>query len=469
MVQCWRIASSPLLILALCGCDVILDVDEDRSPRCSTDEQDRYRCNGNVSQRCGDDLEWRDEATCTDATPVCSASSGRCESITQVAAGGAHTCAVLSDGTVWCWGLNASGQVGTPPSQSAQVRTPAPLQGISDVLRIQLGGSDEIGHSCALLESGQVSCWGANDAHQLGTGEESTDDRSTPVVVPGIEGASALSLGSHHACAVVAGGRVTCWGANQFGQAGQDPLVHQTVATPTLVDGLDDVEELAAGAIHTCARTKQGAVKCWGSNESGQCGVLPINPGGPILPPREVPGLDGAKRIAAGSHHTCATSGPSGEEVVLCWGAESCGQLGAGITCNEGCPVLWDECSQAEPTQATAGERSFAVSELALGAYHTCTISYASNSVRCWGRNNRFQVKQSDTNPVFDVTQTNQLGALQVSAGGYHTCILTSDGAMVCWGSNEFGQLGSGLADQRHGPARVSWTSAVPAEDSPAP
>jgi len=216
----------------------------------------------NVSGQLGD-------GTTTDrTTPPASAPLGAPgATAVAVATGASHTCAVDSDGKVWCWGNGADGQLGYSAAQNA---TPGavPLPPVTPGSGVLSAGG---AHTCAVTAAGELRCWG----------------RFTPTAAPApasgiidVPGAFGVASGGDHACAIAGGDRhVECFGANDYGQLGDGGTTASV--TPVTIEGLDDVEELAAGALHTCARRANGKVACWGANTSGQLGdgtplTLPI-------------------------------------------------------------------------------------------------------------------------------------------------------------------------------------------------
>jgi alpha-tubulin suppressor-like RCC1 family protein len=257
----------------------------------------------------------------------------------RVAAGAHHTCAI-SLGTLWCWGENADGEVGIPscparePPAKCKVR-PARVEGLAgEITAVALGRA----HSCAVA-GGVAQCWGANDRGQLGDG--TTAGRSTPAPVRGISGAvTALAAGGDHSCAL-AGGKAFCWGANDRGQLGDGTAEDRLEAVASA--GLPaEVTALAAGSGHTCAAS-HGGVTCWGDDREGQLGGGPragLNPR-PVAVP-DVPGDVSA--LAAGADHVCAVRA---ERRVVCWGDNDFGQLGSGDAPADHAgpvsPVAWDD------------------------------------------------------------------------------------------------------------------------------
>jgi alpha-tubulin suppressor-like RCC1 family protein len=226
---------------------------------------------------------------------------------TAIAAGDAHSCALLADGTVQCWGLNDYGQLGngniTPALAPVQVcgigPIPNPTTGCptgTTATAIAAGGS----HSCARLSDGTVKCWGSNADGQVGN-NTTTPRFLTPVAVTGIGTATTVAAGTGHSCARLADGTVKCWGLNADGQLGDSSTTD--APAPVTVSGINTAMEIAAGGNHSCARLSSGAVQCWGQNADGQLGNgNTTNTPAPVT----VSGVSNAAAIATGSHHSCA-------------------------------------------------------------------------------------------------------------------------------------------------------------------
>jgi alpha-tubulin suppressor-like RCC1 family protein len=184
-------------------------------------------------------------------------------SATAMTTGAYHSCAVLGNGTLRCWGRNGQGQLGDGTFMNSS--TPVPVSGITGATAVSGGG----GHSCALLADGTVHCWGENGDGQLGDGTTLT--KSNAIGVTGITGAVAVSTGWAHTCAVLVDGTVRCWGANEFGQLGDGTTTR--ALTPVQVRGITGAVSVTAGWWHhSCALLSSGAVRCWGANDWGQLG-----------------------------------------------------------------------------------------------------------------------------------------------------------------------------------------------------
>lgn len=185
--------------------------------------------------------------------------------VVQIAAGAEFACARLGDGTVRCWGRNDRkqlGDMGDPaPARGARAvaaidrrSVPVPVNGVAAIVQIALGAA----HACVLATEG-VRCWGAADRGQIGG---TKDDRAPASKIEGLASIAELVAGGAHTCARPYRGDVVCWGANDAGQLGDGTTSDRI--TPTVTPGLADAVQLAAGPAQTCARLGNGSVRCWG-------------------------------------------------------------------------------------------------------------------------------------------------------------------------------------------------------------
>ena len=198
----------------------------------------------------------------TTAPPV----GGPSGSVRDVTAGGLHTCALLVDGTVKCWGSNDYGQVGDGkfPSATSDVMTPSTVVGIGNATAVTAGAV----HSCALLSTREVMCWGSNVRGQLGDG--TTDHAGIPVAVTGIDHASAVVAGGDHTCALLADATIACWGLNSTSQMGDGTTTNTSVPVP--VAGVSGALSIAAGRGHTCASAPRRNRYLLGLEQTGPVG-----------------------------------------------------------------------------------------------------------------------------------------------------------------------------------------------------
>ncbi|MBI3774575.1 MAG: hypothetical protein HY273_03320 [Gammaproteobacteria bacterium] len=187
--------------------------------------------------------------------------------VTALTAGPTHTCAATSVGDVQCWGSNSNGELGNGSTLPNTSITPVTVPGLSGMVTALQAGYL---YTCALSSSGAVQCWGYNYNGQLGNG--STSYISPAVTVAGLSGsATALTAGGQHSCALISTGVVQCWGINTSSELGNGNTMNSS--TPVTVKGLTELASaVAAGFSHTCAVSITGAVQCWGLNNSGQLG-----------------------------------------------------------------------------------------------------------------------------------------------------------------------------------------------------
>ena len=394
--------------------------------------------------------------------------------VAAIRAGYYHSCARMTDATMRCWGNNFHGETGTAAEINYQ-NTPANVSGLgSQVAAFALGYH----HSCAVLIDTRLQCWGMNDDGQVGNGEVALPlSRLEPVGVATLgSGVIALGSGSHHNCAVTSGGQMKCWGRNGAAQLGDGSTLRRF--TPVTVAGLPGATQMVqAGNDHSCA-LNSGAVRCWGDNYFAQLG----SPGAlPPSPPRLVPTLPGSTTaISAGAYHTCAVNS-AGQ--VTCWGISPFGYNGNPISLadlldgigavaaggNHSCALTtsgtvkcWGDNSSgqfgyhgSDSPYATVPITGFSgnVQAISAGGEHSCAVLDVGR-VECWGSSSYGQ--GGSPAPVGFIG----LDSIQaVHAGGFHNCALTTTGGVKCWGNNAFGQLGDGTTTTAYVPVDVTGLS----------
>jgi alpha-tubulin suppressor-like RCC1 family protein len=286
--------------------------------------------------------------------------------------------------------------------------SPIPLNGLSN----------GVTYSCAVSA--------ANDIGESSQGPAINIARPTA--------ADAISADNLHTCAVTSGGGLKCWGSNGYGQLGGCCGVQ-----PVDVVGMSsDVVSVAAGGSHTCALSATGGVKCWGDNAYGQVGDGTTTR---RYEPVDVAGLtSGVVGISADSRFTCALTASGG---IKCWGFNDYGQLGSAGT--NTLPV--------DIAGMTSG-----VIAVTAGGSHICALT-DTNAVKCWGRNDYGQLGRGTTttlehSPMEVMGLANDIVAL--TAGDLHTCALTSNGGIKCWGGNQAGQLGAAVGTRSSVPVDVT-------------
>ena len=359
-----------------------------------------------------------------------SAEPARAAGTAAVSVGRLHTCALTAAGGVKCWGYNNAGRLGN--GKTADSSAPVGVIGLtSGVVAVSAGG----GHTCAVTDAAGVECWGRNEYGQLGNG--STAYSSAPVDVIGLSsGVAAISAGWNHTCVVTAVGGAKCWGQGVFGQLGDGTMTDSSA--PVDVSGLSGgVAAVSAGGGHTCALTVAGGVKCWGYNNDGQLGNGTMS--GPescfagvacSKTPVNVSGLtSGVAAVSAGATYTCVVTAAGG---VKCWGYNDAGQLGNGTAAASSMPT--------DVVGLTTGAAA-----VSAGDRHTCGLT-VTGGVKCWGRNGNSQLGDgtfADSSVPVDVVVLAS-GWAMVGAGVIHTCAVTGEGGVKCWGGDFYGQLGQG-------------------------
>ncbi len=357
-----------------------------------------------------------------------------------------HVCGITSGNALACWGEGSSGQLGN--GYFANQATPAPVAaaGTSLWAWASVGGA----HSCATQTDGTLWCWGANTRGQLG--DNTTDMRTAPVQESSLAtdwgaSAAALSLGGEHTCAIKSSGpphALYCWGANASGQLGDGSSTPRTQPVPIGAAGAD-WSVAKAGAFHTCAVDGGGALYCWGNNNYGQLGD------GSTTARNQVPAAPVAggpwASVAAGAYHTCAITAGTSPGRLFCWGWHYYGELGIGAgapnTCGSGVPCA---VSPQRVGAATDWAAVFAAYDL------TCAIN-TSGALYCWGSDRFGQVGDGAGADSCGVSRPCRYSPAAVGADvdwavvypGYsHACAGKIDGSIYCWGTQEYGQAGDG-------------------------
>jgi alpha-tubulin suppressor-like RCC1 family protein len=301
-----------------------------------------------------------------------------------IAAGAAHTCAVVGDGQVKCWGAGSAGQLGLGNDASALV-PPAPTVALPGAATAVVAGAD---YSCALLAGGQAACWGDGARGQLGAGDTAAHTAPAGPISFGAT-ATALAAGRQHACALLANGRIACWGANDKGQLGRGDTRDRT--RPETVDtGPARASAIAAGGDTTCVLLDGGAVRCWGANDGGQLGLGDAMPRATVQPGGVALGTGrNAAGVAVGGTFACALLDTA---QAKCWGDNRTQQLGAPIAG----PAYGDgpnETGDFLPQAAQGGGRS--LRGIVAGRAHACAI-LDTGDARCWGDNAHGQLGAGD-------------------------------------------------------------------------
>lgn len=431
--------------------------------------------------------------------------------IRSVVAGQDHTCMLAANGDVKCWGWNYFGQLGL------DVREPTVnLIGREgrDLPALKIRGSATIAltaglvHTCALNDEEEVRCWGNHTDGKLGypqlaqetIGNEIVNGEGEMETLPAVDlgrgaRARAVAAGRHHTCAILQAGQIKCWGQNTYVQLGvctgipREPGICESPAfvgtqLGTMGDAIQPVAlgdesvldggasgsesgtrernalKVATGGYFTCANLNDGAIRCWGMDYHGQRGLpnpatgYPMPGGDNDLWDAVLNSPGGATDVVVGHDHSCAIM--KDDASVRCWGKNDKGQLGQ------------DQPDDIHSEQMTTLDSIFPpgvrIKRLAAGENHTCALS-EEHELRCWGSDEFGQLGIEDKSALgiegdvgdeedeMSKLQPIQLGegnyAVDVAAGYNHTCAILNNGRLKCWGKNTYGQLGLKDTDNR--------------------
>lgn len=438
--------------------------------RCVLDTSGRVRCWGENSRGQLGDATFERRSTPTPVRGV--------PRLKQLSVGNVHACGLSPRGRIWCWGDDSAGQLGL--GAPTRWRTP---RGASPTLRAALHGAAGYNHACAikpdrsvwcwgspsfaarstlvyryrytprrqtgvrgavalasfstttcaLLADTTVWCWGDGLNHTLGR-PRGHDQPPRPGPVYGLRGATHLSVGHDHACAIKGDRSVWCWGGrfHRRPTGGPRPAHGKTTAPAPTQRVFAEAIALASGWQHSCAIRRDGTVWCWGANDRGSLGDSPLKPLGR---PVQVRGIRQARSVAAGFLHSCATTGDGS---VWCWGDNRQGQLGT-----------------PSPRQSPTARRVPGVPKAAAvyaGNFHSCART-AKGRLWCWGRT--MSARRLEQAPQKPSPMPGLRPVTHAWLGDRFTCALERGGAVRCWGDNPQGQLGRRPVPHHARPVRL--------------
>lgn len=386
----------------------------------------------------------------------------------DISSGYRHACALNASGELKCWGSNTYGQIGDDSYTFAAISTPGSIPGLETeiIADYEAGGFN----TCIINSSGALKCWGDNNYKELGNPSYYFWASGTPVQVSGLEsGVTDVAIGHSFICALKEDGDAYCWGLDYKRLFDNNELIF--VETPQLVETNFSFNSIYANGSDVCAITTDGQVACWVSgstpslisglenvltvsiSEIEKCALIAATESEePKVMcwgdvPTEVTGLNGTPlELAAGKEHTCAIVQNAGVNSVMCWGRNREGQLGIGSTTDVNTP--------------TTVPNSNGAIKLSAGEFHTNMLT-DTGLIRSWGANTEGQLGNGALfRRQLPIHIQNKYPSLNVPlknivSGEYHTCALTEMGSVWCWGGNNFGQVGNGTTQYTPDPVQI--------------
>ena len=350
------------------------------------------------------------------------------------------TCAVTAAGVGYCWGTDVNGQLGSSANLGA-VPQPNQIDGAGAVAMISVTNTT----ACMLDRAGAVSCWGTAIPSMGGTGTTTSD---VPLVVTFNKPFKAVTAGSGFVCALDAQGAAYCWGRNAFGNLGTGDSLTRLVPTP--VAGNLTFSTISAGLVDVCGIASSGDTYCWGAGDipplAGMANTGPT--------PTRVPGSLRFSSISVGGLTACAVAADT--RAAYCWGANFDGKIGDGSQTRRELPTPVSGGLQFESIRASRANSTIS---------HTCGVT-TNGSAYCWGGNTKGQIGSASTSTctVGGITAPCTLAPVRVQglsdvvridAGLDHTCALTRQHEIRCWGDNAAGELGDGTMTPSAAPVLV--------------
>lgn len=346
-----------------------------------------------------------------------------------LAAANEHSLALRGDGTVWAWGANWAGQLGTGTTVGKVL--PVMVAGLTGAVAVEAGNA----FSHVLKSDGTLVAFGDNSYGQLGNG--TTTASYLPAAVSGLTGVVAVSGAEDHVLALKGDGTVYAWGRNLNGEVGDGTTTQRS--SPIAVSGLTTISAISTGRNFSVALKQDGTINSWGVNGAGQLGNgTTSNSSSPV----SVSTISTATAISAGTLHAMALLG---DGTVRAWGYNYYGQLGdgtSGVFANKPSPV------------AVAGLDNV----IAIGAGATFSVALKNDgTVWTWGSNSMGELGDGTTTDRGSPAQVAGLPSIvKIAAGSYHVLAMTADGTVYSWGQNVDGQLGDGTTSGRLSPVQIS-------------
>jgi len=411
--------------------------------------------------------------------------------LAALSVGGTHSCVIRMDSTTWCWGYGNYGQIGDG-GVYASGTMPNQVQFENNLSAISI--STGYFHSCAILSDNSMQCWGRNEQGQLGIGSLDNKHSPTKVQLPQGRTALAISLGNSHTCAILDDFSIRCWGNNDFGQIGDGTTDDRTTPSSVILSGLNNPLQISSGYDSTCALFDDGSLQCWGSNDYGQLGIGSTTQSSSPQSLNSISHLE-ASSVTVGNYFACANFHDGSPR---CWGIGTSGQLGTGLNSNSNVPTLAKDYFGANEDgfMLVQGTETSIPIHVAGWEFDSTLMSVlplglewndSTNSIRLDGRlpiGNyttivQFTAGSYTANVAVDIMIIERIDPwsdrvpshthgmailddvdsnfpLDLDVGGSHSCYISVSKYNYCQGLNSNGQLGEGSTTQRATPYKIS-------------
>ena len=365
-----------------------------------------------------------------------------------LATGNAHSCAILENGSAMCWGLDNYGQLGDG-GDATNLNKPSSFVSIAEGQTVVQIYARHL-RTCIILDDNSASCWGFNEDGQAGDNSTNTyKSPSVKVEFPQGKGVKSMGMGFKHTCAILEDDTLTCWGLDSYGALGNGNSDTGDKYTPQMITTPSDrkVVKVEPGATHTCILLDDGGVMCWGRDNVGQLGNGDTSD--TIHTPSsnvELPEGRAATDLSVGDHHSCALLDNGS---ITCWGLNNYGQLGENTTTNRLIPIY---------AHLPTGSPAVSVS---VGPHSSCAI-LENNSVYCWGHNHYGRLGIGVTGGIYQIPMfvEGATNVVDLSLDYDHTCALSENGSISCWGRSKYGPLGIGQGGDKNTPQSVDYNIA---------
>ena len=346
----------------------------------------------------------------------------------KLSAGGSHTCAILTDGSLWCWGANDYGQLGLGDKTNRL----SPVR-VGTATNWRSVAASENDFTCAVNDLNQVFCWGFNASGQTGVSSATASVTSPTQITALGTTVNSVSVGSTSACVVTTVGAVRCWGSNSYGELGTAVTMGQSTHVPTAINNLTGVfSTVVVGLFGACAMKSDKSIYCWGSDLWGQRGDDAAQTADNASPTRiSVLSTTTASALIAGPNSNCMIAESSSG--LLCWGRNDNNFLRA----TSGNIMI---VSLATASPFYVASNNVPARGFSIGSNFACMLKNSDASIVCGGVNSMTGV--GTTGQVSNAPSGS--GFLVMTTGMSHGCAIRADRRLVCWGHNAYGKLGIG-------------------------